>query len=131
MISSVIMMNEFDVYIANSGDYVHIAFYQPITNQRAVAGVTNAKELAEAHSLTRFFVNARYIPNLASTRENFDLIHNEFKRFSSFAQAKIAVLIGKNDTSYEFMEAVAQAAGFRLFLFDDEESAKKWLLFDR
>jgi hypothetical protein len=76
------------------------------------------------HGSGAFPVRALDSRTSSSSVEDYEIY--EFAKWCGFRGAKIAVIVGEGDRSYDFTDTVSNNAGYRRRLFTDEQEALRW-----
>lgn len=115
--------------IAFSGDegFVRITVYELITADLERSFAKEAITAAKQNGVLRYLVDVRGVRNVASPLDQYSFAYEDMASLGLDRRARIAVLVGQDDHSHDFIETVFRNAGRTCQLFVDEDDASNWL----
>jgi len=125
MSNSMTAIPSFTVTVPEGKSYVLTVFHVPMTREMTAQYLPEIKKLGETLRTPAFLFDARGAPDRREIFEDYEIY--EFANWFGFFGAKIAVIIGPGDRSYDFTDTVANNAGYRHRLFTEESEALRWL----
>jgi hypothetical protein len=118
---------KYRVSLSEDETYVSLQVFEAITSELASDFSISAISLARENQLNKYLVDARGVPNISSSTEQYLLDYNKVAEYGLDKGARIALLIFKHDTSHYFIETVFTNAGYQCQSFHDKDSALAWL----
>jgi len=115
--------------IAFSADegFVRITVYDLITADLERGFAKEAIAAAKQNGVLRYLVDVREVPNVASPLDQYSFAYEDMVRLGLDRSSRIAVLVGQDDHSHDFIETVFRNARHTCQLFADEDDARHWL----
>jgi hypothetical protein len=118
---------DYAVSLADSGRYVLIKVFVPITNEIGRRCGTDASRLGDEKNVNRYLFDLRDSPNVQTVAHNYDFAYREMASFGFSRRSCSALLVRPNDRSHDFIETAFRNAGYVVRLFSDEASAIAWI----
>jgi len=73
------------------------------------------------------WLDVRGMPNIANPSDQYRLSYEDMRTFGLAKTSRIAILVGADDRSHNFIETVFRNAGYNCRLFVNEDDARNWL----
>lgn len=110
-----------------SGHFIRIVAFGAIRAEDTASMVMDGLAAAEEAGFTAFLVDYRRCIVSDSTLETFDFM-SRLGDLGIPRQAKIAVVISRDETEHHFAETVAVNRGWNIRYFGSLEAAEHWLM---
>lgn len=118
---------EYEVRLADSGRYVRVTVYVPMTSAMGVRVGADAVRLGAEQKVEKFLFDLRGSPNVQSVVDNYEFAHKEVGGFGFPLTSRSAFLVRPDDKSHDFITTAFYNAGYVTKLFTDEAVAIAWL----
>jgi hypothetical protein len=118
---------KYKMSLSKNGTFLEIRVLEAVTGNLEREFAERAIKDAKQKKMSNFLVDVRGIPNKASSVEQYFFGHKEVNQLGLDRGSRIAILANEDDKSHNFIETVFVNAGYRCRIFQDEDSAVKWL----
>lgn len=118
---------DFEVSVANSGRYILVKVFVPMTSATGVRCGNDAARLGLERKVDRYLFDMRDSPNVQSVVDNYEFAHKEITDFGFPKNSRSAFLVRPNDKSHDFINMAFYNAGYVTKLFTAEAAAIAWL----
>lgn len=118
---------KYEISLSDDGNYLEIRLFQFITGDLEREFAERAIRDANKHKVSRFLVDVRGTPNIASFVDQYFFGHREMAQFGLDKSSRIAILTGDDDHTHHFIETVLVNAGYRCRSFRSRDAAVDWL----
>jgi len=118
---------DYQVSVANSGRYILIRVFVPMTSTIGTRCGDEAFRLGVEKKVNGYLFDLRDSPNVQSAVDNYEFAHGEIAEFGFPKSSRSAFLVRPNDRSHDFINTAFFNAGYVTKLFTDEASAVSWL----
>ena len=120
-----------EIVVSDDGKYIIVKTIGEINASIALKNNIAAHKLGKELGIARYLVDVREATNTDSIIDQYEFANKHMSMNEDIDKnARVSVLIRTGDTSHHFVETVTHNAGFNLKIFDNMESALKFLLSD-
>ena len=116
----------------NAGKYILIQVKGNIERQEAMQLVMEAYELGKELRIQNYLVDATEVSHSWSVMDDYNFINKELQNSDNIRKSRpfirTALLLSRNDSSYDFFLTAARNAGLNVRLFDDREKGVAFLV---
>lgn len=117
----------YTIGLSQDGQYIVCRVKGRMTVDIARASAKEIDRLSRATKIKRFLNDVRDAPNVLGTLENYDYAYRDMRELDLQRDVRSAILADPADRSHDFVETVAQNAGYNVRVFYDEDTAIAWL----
>jgi len=116
----------------NAGKYILVQVKGNIERQEAMQLVMEAYELGKELRIQNYLVDATEVSHSWSVMDDYNFINKELQNSDNIRKARpftrTALLLSRNDSSYDFFITAARNRGLNIRLFDDREKGVAFLV---
>jgi len=118
---------KYKVTVDTDEGFVRVTAYESITGNLERAFAEEAIAVAKQSGVVCYLVDVRGMPNIANPSDQYRLSYEDMRTFGLAKTSRIAILVGADDRSHNFIETVFRNAGYDCRLFVNEDDAQNWL----
>jgi hypothetical protein len=112
-------------YLPDRG-YTIATFKKQVTPELALELMVELLDVANKQKCSRFLVDLRGVPVMASTIDTFEL-PGRLTKVGFAPEHRLAIVYSNNESDHKFLETVSQNRGLQIKAFDDLNEAENWL----
>ena len=117
----------YTVTISENGQYIICRVTDSMTVEIAREFGREIDSLSRAKNIKRFLIDVREAPNISNVYQNYGFAYKDMADLKFQRHIRSAILADAADTTHDFIETVAQNAGYNVRVFHDESAAIAWL----
>lgn len=117
----------YDIFTSENGNYIVCRVNGAITVDIAREFTKKLSDLTRSTNIKRVLSDVRNARNELGTLENYYYAYKDMGEFNIQRNSRSAILVDPVDKSHDFVETVAQNAGYNVKVFQDETAAIAWL----
>ena len=114
---------DYEVSIADDGNYIIIKYYVPMTTDVALKSSSELMGLSEQHNIKRFLFDMRKSTNIQSITANYNFANKDVQTFEFPRNSLSAFLIRPKDNSHDFITTVFLNAGYAVKKFTSKKGS--------
>jgi hypothetical protein len=119
---------DFELKLVEGGKIGIIVTHVKITNEVFSAMQDHINQFKEKHNIELLIYDVRDCPMDIPAFEQYDIVYNSSNQGVYKPSRKIALLVNKEDRSYDFIETLYLNSGRSVKRLDDYDEAVKWLI---
>lgn len=117
----------YKTFLSKNGDYVICEVTGLITRENSHEFTEASNRFLSVANVKRLLTDVRNATNELSVSQNYKYAYKDMEDLNLRRDIRSAILTSKGDRSHDFIETVAQNAGYNVRIFSDEETAISWL----
>ena len=117
----------YKTFLSENGNYVICEVTGLITQENSHEFTEASNRLLSAANVKRLLTDVRNATNELSVSQNYKYAYEDMGDLNLRRDVRSAILTNKGDRSHDFIETVAQNAGYNVRIFSDEQTAIAWL----
>ena len=117
----------YELNVMEDRSWMYVRVYDPVTRVLALDLLKDAVEQAKKHGAYNFLIDARGVPSMKSTIEDYDIVNYRLPELGFERRSKGAVIVDPDDRSHDFFETCTINAGYNWRIFTDADLASQWL----
>jgi len=106
--------------------YTLVMFERQVTVEIALEMMVELLDVANNQNSSRFLVDHRGVPVMASTIDTFEL-PGRLAKIGFAPEHRLAIVYSRNESDHKFLETVSQNRGLQIKAFEDINEAENWL----
>lgn len=118
---------EYTITLSKDMTYIVQCMQGEFTAKAAMAVAEESHEKGRSLGINHYLVDARGARNVDSTIKNYEFAYTEVDPAKIDRTAVVALLVGADDTSHDFVETVLRNAGYNVTLFRNLRQAERHL----
>jgi hypothetical protein len=119
---------DYEINLSEDGCFGFLSLSKPFTKESGLEIYKKVLEFKAENSLDFFLCDFRKAPLNLSSFDQYDFVYSKSKKMDNHPCRKLALLVNKDDHSYEFIEVLFFNTGRAIKLFTQYEDAIDWLL---
>ena len=117
----------YKTFLSQNGDYVICEVTGLIAQENSREFTEASNRLLSAANVKRLLTDVRNATNALSVSQNYKYAYKDMGDLNLQRDIRSAILTNEGDRSHDFIETVAQNAGYNVRIFSDEQTAIAWL----
>jgi hypothetical protein len=128
-ISKPVLMNttSYELKFTEDQPWIYARIYDPMTKTLFLALLKNAVVQAREHGVFKYLIDARGMPSIKTTIEDYDIVNYRVQELGFERRSKAAMIVDPEDKIHGFFETCAMNAGYIWRIFTDADLANQWL----
>ena len=119
---------KYKISISDNNNFLYIRVNEPVTEDLLEAFLSDTAEKSSELGINRFLFDLRNASNNAGLGTHYQYAYERSKQLGFKLFSRHALLINPADRdSYDFVRTVLNNASYQSKIFEEEESAIKWL----
>lgn len=122
---------QYSIVLSEDGRYIILTVEGDMTRELAMQYNREAHALGEQHGIHRYLTDVTAARNVESPLEKYKFAYKDMQQEAGIdRQARVALLVGADDHSHDFVETVSRNSGLDVTLFRDRQAAIEHLTRD-
>ena len=117
----------YSVTLSEDGQYIICRITGAVTAELARESSKELNRMCLEHNIKRVLTDVRDVPNTLNISQNYEYAYKDMAQLGLQRDVRAAILAAPGDKTHDFVETVAQNAGYGVRVFHAEDAALAWL----
>ncbi|MBN2313209.1 MAG: hypothetical protein JXM79_04725 [Sedimentisphaerales bacterium] len=124
-----VLMNSmsYELNVTEDQPWIYARVYDPVTKTLLLDLLADALRRARELGVSRYLIDARGVPSMKTTIEDYDIVNYRLKELGFERRSKAAMIVDPEDKTHNFFEICSMNAGYNWQIFTDADLASQWL----